>query len=159
MTRARDQAWIGLAIAGVALVVGLVVSRGDDDPADELKSYNAGEARRRAAARELTPADRMEGLSNDRPFDSTDVPHRDLVPTPASDLEVEVTTLLLRIDGHELSNDELTARAQTVAAANPDAAVTLRAHPDVPYERVVEILDLLRKAGLTQIAFTAAPSP
>ena len=151
MISSRVQAWVGLAIGGVALVIGLIASRGDDDdPAARLERFGREQARRRVEAARF---DRGVDVDLDR------AALEDLDPKPASDLDVEVTALLVRVDGLEMSNDELAARAQTVAAATPDTAVTIRAHPDVEYARVVEILDLLRKAGLTQIAFTAAPSP
>lgn len=49
--------------------------------------------------------------------------------------------------------------AQTVKA-NPDAELRLRADTAVPYGRVVEVMGLAQKAGLSRIGFVAdAPTP
>ncbi|WP_293662127.1 biopolymer transporter ExbD [Rhodoferax sp. OV413] len=50
------------------------------------------------------------------------------------------------------------ARALTSAAQrNPDTEVRLRADATVPYGRVVEVMGLAQKAGLSRIGFVAEP--
>ena len=73
-----------------------------------------------------------------------------------SALAVEVTTTGLRIDGDEVTADELAVRAR-IAAADPDVTATVSSSTDVPYARVVEVMDALRAAGVEHIALTAAP--
>ena len=45
------------------------------------------------------------------------------------------------------------------AAANPDTEVQLRADDAVPYGRVVEVMGVAQKAGLSRIGFVAEPVP
>ena len=51
----------------------------------------------------------------------------------------------------------LKAEAQRLAESNPRTEVQLRADASVPYGRVTEVLGLLQSAGLSRIAFVAAP--
>jgi biopolymer transport protein TolR len=51
---------------------------------------------------------------------------------------------------------ELLART---AQANPDAEVRVRADTSVPYGRVVEVMGLAQKAGLSRIGFVADAAP
>lgn len=44
------------------------------------------------------------------------------------------------------------------AKRNPDTEVRLRADASVPYGRVVEVMGLAQKAGLSQIGFVAEPA-
>ena len=71
--------------------------------------------------------------------------------------------------GQVFVNDQMQtpqALAQTLqqsARANPDTEVRLRADTSVPYGRVVEVMGLAQKAGLSRIGFVAetpaAPTP
>jgi biopolymer transport protein TolR len=57
---------------------------------------------------------------------------------------------------------ELAALADSLkksAAANPDTEVQLRADEAVPYGRVVEVMGVAQKAGLSRIGFVAEPKP
>ena len=55
---------------------------------------------------------------------------------------------------------DLAALAESLkksAAANPDTEVQLRADEAVPYGRVVEVMGVAQKAGLSRIGFVAQP--
>jgi biopolymer transport protein TolR len=57
---------------------------------------------------------------------------------------------------------ELPALAESLkksAAANPATEVQLRADEAVPYGRVVEVMGVAQKAGLSRIGFVAEPKP
>jgi biopolymer transport protein TolR len=57
---------------------------------------------------------------------------------------------------------ELAALADSLtksATANPDTEVQLRADEAVPYGRVVEVMGVAQKAGLSRIGFVAEPKP
>lgn len=150
MRVARGQAWLALGIGGVALVVGLVASRDEGhDPADELRRYGEHESARKRAA-----IARARAVAVDVDQLAAGAPAVRLEPTT---FEVAVTALAVRVDGDEVSDDELVERARRIAAADPDATVMLQADADAPYQRIVEVMELLKRAGLARIAFTAKP--
>ena len=53
------------------------------------------------------------------------------------------------------SSEALAALLASTAQANKDAEVRLRADTTVPYGRVVEVMGLAQKAGLSRIGFVA----
>ena len=55
--------------------------------------------------------------------------------------------------------DELARRLTQTAEHNPDTEVQLRADESVPYGKVVEVMGLAQKAGLSRIGFVAQPAP
>jgi biopolymer transport protein TolR len=56
--------------------------------------------------------------------------------------------------------EALAQTLQQAAQANPDTEVRLRADSAVPYGRVVEVMGIAQKAGLSRIGFVAqAPAP
>ena len=141
MTVARWQGWAGLAIAGVALVAGLITIRGDVDPADALRRYARERAQLKREARTAA---------------ALDLP----APEPAAAgraLAVDVTATALRLDGDELSLAALTERARQAAADDATVEASITSSTDVPYARVIEVMDALRGAGIEKVALTAAP--
>lgn len=73
-------------------------------------------------------------------------------------------TVVLDRTGQMFFNDKPVAEAalaeQLAAAAkqNPDTEIQLRADEAVPYGRVVEVMGVAHKAGLTRIGFVAEPA-
>jgi biopolymer transport protein TolR len=65
------------------------------------------------------------------------------------------------LNDQPVTNDELAARLQKAAAENRDTEVQLRADQTVPYGKVVELMGIANKAGLTRIGFVteAPPTP
>jgi biopolymer transport protein TolR len=59
------------------------------------------------------------------------------------------------VDDRPLTTDELSASFAQAAQRNPQAEVQLRADTTVPYGRVVEVMGLAQKAGLSRIGFVA----
>ncbi|MDD5325442.1 MAG: biopolymer transporter ExbD [Polaromonas sp.] len=55
--------------------------------------------------------------------------------------------------------DELALDLAQAATQNPDTEVQLRADAAVPYGKVVAIMGLAQKAGLSRIGFVAEPAP
>ena len=56
-----------------------------------------------------------------------------------------------------LKLDELARKLMETASQNPDTEVQLRADEAVPYGKVVEVMGLVQKAGLSRIGFVAEP--
>lgn len=76
---------------------------------------------------------------------------REVAPTPA-------LTITLGKDGAmrlmKLDVDKAGLRANLAheAQLNPNVKVLLRAHKDLPYERVAEVLDIIKLAGIQKAA-------
>jgi biopolymer transport protein TolR len=64
------------------------------------------------------------------------------------------------VDGQPLSTEALGNTLKLTAQKNSQAEVQLRADTAVPYGRVVEVMGLAHKAGLSRLGFVAqAPEP
>ena len=74
-------------------------------------------------------------------------------------------TLLVDKSGQAFLNDkpvpleELARNLTQTASQNPDTEVQLRADKAVPYGKVVEVMGVAQKAGLSRIGFVAQPVP
>ena len=72
-------------------------------------------------------------------------------------------TLVVDKAGQAFLNDtlvlpgELAIRLAETATQSPDTEVQLRADASVPYGKVVEVMGLAQKAGLSRIGFVAEP--
>ncbi len=68
----------------------------------------------------------------------------------------------LSIDGKPTAPEQLGLRAQEALAKDRELRAVIHADGDVPHRRVVDVLDRLKAAGLTRVAFgtvqRAAPS-
>ena len=73
-------------------------------------------------------------------------------------------TLVVDKTGQAFLNDkpvpleELAQKLTQTARQNPDTEVQLRADEAVPYGRVVEVMGVAQKAGLSRIGFVAEPA-
>jgi biopolymer transport protein TolR len=67
----------------------------------------------------------------------------------------------VRVDGAEIADARLVARARAALAGSPGLRAVIAADRAVPHGRVMEVMGLLRTAGVAQIAFAtqAAPAP
>ena len=64
------------------------------------------------------------------------------------------------LNDRPVTTEELGTQLQKAAAANRDTEVQLRADQTVPYGRVVELMGIANKAGLSRIGFvTETPTP
>jgi biopolymer transport protein ExbD len=62
------------------------------------------------------------------------------------------------VDGAPLASDDgLAEKARASAADNPELRAVIQADGEVPHRRVVRVLDQLRGAGITRVAFGALP--
>ncbi len=62
------------------------------------------------------------------------------------------------VNGAALPNDEaLEDKARAALAGDRDLRAVIQADGDVPHRRVIHVLDLLKGAGLTRVAFGALP--
>jgi biopolymer transport protein TolR len=61
------------------------------------------------------------------------------------------------IEDKPASNEQLAERLAQAAKANPETEIQLRADTGVAYGRVVEVMGVAQKAGLSRIGFVADP--
>ena len=62
------------------------------------------------------------------------------------------------VNGAALPNDEVLAdKARAALADDRDLRAVIQADGEVPHRRVIHVLDLLKGAGLTRVAFGALP--
>jgi biopolymer transport protein ExbD len=55
------------------------------------------------------------------------------------------------LDAYPVSMDELESRLRTVKATTPDAPIVLKGDSTVAYQKVMDVLDLLRRLDLSQV--------
>lgn len=76
----------------------------------------------------------------------------------------QFVTLVLDKAGQVFVNDQpvtppqLAERLAAAAKQNPDTEIQLRADQAVPYGRIVEVMGVAHKAGLSRIGFVAEPA-
>jgi biopolymer transport protein ExbD len=56
-------------------------------------------------------------------------------------------------------DDDLMPLARAAQAANKDLRAVIKADGEVPHRRVMHVLDLLRRAGVTKVGFGVEPVP
>ncbi|MBK9031118.1 MAG: biopolymer transporter ExbD [Myxococcales bacterium] len=144
MIAARWPGYVALGIAGLALAIGLLAgggASGDRDDGDALERYARTEARAHQAR------------AGDVAID---------LPPPPDEDDDDVLTVEVRDDGAVVAgtwyaDDELRDLARARARADDTAEAMVRSSSDLPYARVVEVLDLLRGAGLARVTMQADP--
>lgn len=106
-----------------------------------------------AVARGASPSERAVPMPNalglPGPFPVPDGAERS--PT----LSVRITLGGIELDGKAFTRDDARAHLREVARTAPSTRIALLAEPDVPYDAVIEAMDLAREAGLTDIAISA----
>jgi biopolymer transport protein ExbD len=55
------------------------------------------------------------------------------------------------LDAYPVTMDELENRLRTIKATTPDAPIVLKGDSAVAYQKVMDVLDLLRRLDLTQV--------
>lgn len=111
---------------------------------DELE--NATNA---AATRSGPPA-----IAAMRPVEARALPPSD-DPSLAPTLHITLDLRGISLDGERLGRTEASERIREIARETPKTGVVLLAEPEVPHETMVEVLDLVREAGLERISISA----
>lgn len=61
------------------------------------------------------------------------------------------------LENHRVTMDELRERLSNISAARDEVAVLVKADKDIRYGRVVEVLDVVRGAGISRLAMATRP--
>ncbi|MCP5538778.1 MAG: biopolymer transporter ExbD [Akkermansiaceae bacterium] len=60
------------------------------------------------------------------------------------------------INGAQVSDDEMLARFRLISSAYPDQAVILRGDAEATYQSIIDVLDVIKEAGIWNVAFATA---
>ena len=63
----------------------------------------------------------------------------------------------IKLGGGEVSLDDLAARLTALREARPDTAVVVRAHKDLPVQKLIDVMDALKKARITKVGVVTNP--
>jgi len=79
-------------------------------------------------------------------------PDQTKVETIAIDRESQV-----QLNGRALSLEELEAELTALAAEKPEAAVVVRSHRELPVQKLVDVLDVVKAAKITKVGVITNP--
>jgi biopolymer transport protein TolR len=83
---------------------------------------------------------------------------REGAPETKKDLTIVVaSTGQLYIDAVQQTPEEIQARLHGVAAKNKDSRVLVKGDRDVAYAKIVDVMDMVRQAGLTRVVLPTDP--
>lgn len=91
------------------------------------------------------------------PLDLPTAAHGDAVASEFA-LQIEADGLL-RIEGEEATLDRIEERARIALRTDPELRAVIEADTRVHHGRVLAVMDTLRGAGLSRIAFATQPPP
>jgi biopolymer transport protein ExbD len=63
------------------------------------------------------------------------------------------------LDAYPVSMDELESRLRTIKATTPDVPIVLKGDSTVAYQKVMDVLDLLRRLDLSQVGLVTGKGP
>jgi hypothetical protein len=91
--------------------------------------------------------------------DPDDYPPPPPPPPPPSggSLVIDVDLTSIRVYGSDVPLDELEARVLALRARAGYEKAEVLSHPDVPYERIIRILDAVRAGGIDDVTFSTRP--
>ena len=76
-------------------------------------------------------------------------------PETSATLSVRLTTTSIEIDGKPVAREDVLDLLRDVARIQPGTRLSLLTEPGVPYNEVIDTLDLAREAGLTDVVMSA----
>jgi biopolymer transport protein ExbD len=65
--------------------------------------------------------------------------------------------LAIAVDGNPVPFPDLPARLLNLHQGNPDLAVVIRAHKEIPVQEIVKIMDALKAAEITRVGIVTKP--
>lgn len=94
--------------------------------------------------------------------DDDDYTYRPPPPPPSPSgapgtLVVDVDLTSIRVYGSEVALDDLETRIESLRTRLGFTRAEVLSHPDVPYERLIRVLDAVRAGGIDDVAFSARP--
>lgn len=78
-------------------------------------------------------------------------------PSATGSLIVDVDLATIHVYGEEVALDDLEAKVSSLKSRLGFERAEVQSHPDVPYERLIRVLDAVRAGGIDEVAFSARP--
>ena len=79
-------------------------------------------------------------------------------PPPSSgSLIVDVDLASIHVYGEEVALDDLEAKVSSLKSRLGFERAEVQSHPDVPYARLISVLDAVRAGGIDEVTFSARP--
>lgn len=83
---------------------------------------------------------------------------REGTPETNKDLTINVTADgKMYLDGKEQTNDQVQSHLRGIAATNKEARILVKGDRNVQYAKVMEVMDMVRQAGLTRVVLPTDP--
>lgn len=79
------------------------------------------------------------------------------IPSASDTLVVDVDLSSIRVYGSDVTLDDLEARVASLRTRVGFTRAEVLSHPDVPYERLIRVLDAVRAGGIDDVMFSARP--
>ncbi len=114
----------------------------------------AARARRGGPAGQVAfdPDDVPDDVPDDDPDDVDDLPGVDATPGM---LTVEVEIAQIRVAGDVVALEDLEDKVEALRTRLGVTRAEVQGRPDVPYERLIAVLDAVRAAGIDDVSFSA----
>lgn len=156
------QAWAAASVVIVGMLMLLVLGEVDRSPdargARRTYDYDVG----RGALLDRMLGTRASPWGEDRPRTEFEwalpQPSDDDLPPEHLEAAVRVTADAIAIDGGAPTSDEVAlARLTIMARVDPALTVQITVDPELPYQRIVGVMDALEAAGVDHVGLTATP--
>ncbi len=83
---------------------------------------------------------------------------REGTPETNKDLTINVTADgKMYLDGKEQTTDQVQSHLRGIAATNKEARILVKGDRNVQYAKVMEVMDMVRQAGLTRVVLPTDP--
>jgi biopolymer transport protein ExbD len=91
------------------------------------------------------------------------IPSSNAPATPIKKSEVQTLSIdrteVIKLNNEVLDSNALSARLVELQRANADLAIVIRPDRELPVQRLVSLMDLLQKAGITKVGIATKAEP
>ncbi|HUQ07585.1 MAG TPA: biopolymer transporter ExbD [Kofleriaceae bacterium] len=91
------------------------------------------------------------------PYDPDDYPQPAMPDAAPGTLVVDVDLTTIRVYGDDVALEDLEAKVSTLRSNLGFTRAEVLSDPDVPYERLIRVLDAVRAGGVDDVTFSARP--
>jgi biopolymer transport protein ExbD len=89
------------------------------------------------------------------------VPTSSTAKTEVKPGEVQIVSIdrngVMKLNEVEINAADLEAKLTTLKAANPNTAVAVRPHNELPVQKFVAVMDILKRVGITKLGIMTRP--
>lgn len=89
------------------------------------------------------------------------VPTSSTAASPVDPSEVQIVSIdrndILKLNEREITIEALEEELMVLKAKNERIGVVIRPHKDIPVQRLVNVMDILQRVGITRVGVTTKP--